>query len=147
MLVAVAVFSFAPRASAETDLVNGVQAVVHDSVVTFAELQERMVSAKEVLCPAVLRAAGVARAEGDAAMNENLEQLIERRLILQDFRNMFSQKEQIAFANKEIAKDVDKELEGRFARLRRDRMAFVRTLQARGSTLERHRQQIRDRII
>jgi peptidyl-prolyl cis-trans isomerase SurA len=148
MLVVVAVLRFAPRVSAETDLVNGVQAVVHDSVVTFAELRERMAPVKEVLERQNSEQPELLAQKVTAAMNESLEELIERQLILQDFRSMFSQKERLAIVNKVIGKDVDKEIEGEIrSGYGGDRMAFVRTLQARGSTMERHRLQIRDRII
>jgi len=122
--------------------------VVHDSIVTFAELQERTLPAKEVLTRRYYDQPEVLEQKVTAALNENLEQLIERQLILQDFRNMFSEKERLAFANKEIGKDVDKEIEGEIrSGYGGDRTAYVRTLQGRGITLERHRQQIRERII
>ncbi len=157
MLLVVAGLSFTPRASAELDLLNGVQAVVHDSVVTFAELQERMAPAKEMLARRYSGEPELLAQKVRAAMNENLDGLIERRLILQDFKNMFNppgsvqsggKNERLDMANKFLAKDVDKEIEDEIhAGYGGDRTAFVRTLQAQGSTLERHRQQIRDRII
>lgn len=149
--------SFTLRVSAETDLLNGVQAVVHDSVVTFAELQDRMTPAKEVLFRQYRTEPELLNQKVAAAMHENLEELIERQLILRDFENMFKESgssqagkknERLEMANKLIAKDVDKEIEDEIhAGFGGDRTAFIRTLQGKGSTLERHRQQIRDRII
>ncbi len=148
MLVAVAGFSFASRVGAETQLVNAIQAVVHDSVITFAELQDRMAPVKDVLIRQHRGQPELLQQKVTTALNENLEQLIERQLILQDFREKFSQKEQQDHANKIINKDIDKGIAEEIrSELGGDRVAFVRTLRARGITLERHRQQIRDRII
>jgi len=148
MLAAVAGFSLSSRVSAETRLVNAIQAVVHDSLVTFAELQDRMAPAKELLARQYAGQPELLDQKVTAALNENLDQLIERQLILQDFKEKFSQKERLDYANRIITKDIDKDI----AEVIRkdyggDRVAFVRTLQARGITLERYRQQIRDRII
>ncbi|HNW08376.1 MAG: peptidylprolyl isomerase [Verrucomicrobia bacterium] len=148
MLVAAAGFSFTPRASAETHLINAIQAVVHDSVVTFAELQDRMTPARELLVRQYRGQPELLEQKVTAALNENLEQLIERQLILQDFRSKFAQKERLEHANKIIGKDIDKDIEREIhTRYGGDRVAFMRTLQAEGVTLERYRQQIRNRII
>jgi hypothetical protein len=70
--------------------------------------------------------------------------LIERQLILRDFKARFSQPEN----DKKINKGVDQELEGEIrARTGGNRMTFIQTLQAEGITLERYRQTLRDRII
>ena len=49
MLIAGAVIGSAPRVRAEAELVNGIQAVVHDSVVTLAEVQIMTLPAEQVL--------------------------------------------------------------------------------------------------
>ena len=69
-------------------------------------------------------------------------------MILRDFKDTFSQPERQAIIDKEINKEVDQEIEAEIrARYGGNRMALIQTLQAEGITLERHRQQIRDRII
>jgi parvulin-like peptidyl-prolyl isomerase len=82
------------------------------------------------------------------ARNENLDQLIQRQLILRDFRSMFSQPEQRELVEKDINKEVDLEIAGEIrSRYGGNRMTFIQSLQAEGITLERHRQQVRDRMI
>jgi peptidyl-prolyl cis-trans isomerase SurA len=82
------------------------------------------------------------------ARNDSLEQLIERQLILRDFKVTFDQPERQAIIDKEINKEVDQELDAEIrTRTGGNRMTFMQTLQAEGITLERHRQQIRDRIV
>ena len=49
MLIAGAVIGSAPRVGAEAELVNGVQAVVHDSIVTFGEVQIMTMPAEQML--------------------------------------------------------------------------------------------------
>jgi peptidyl-prolyl cis-trans isomerase SurA len=74
--------------------------------------------------------------------------LLERQLILRDFKVTFGQPERQALIDKEINKEVDQEVEAEIrARYRGNRMTLIQSLQAEGITLERHRQQIRDRII
>ena len=56
--------------------------------------------------------------------------------------------EKQAFIDKEINKEIDQEVAAEIhARYGGNRMSLIQTLQAEGITLERHRQQIRDRII
>ena len=82
------------------------------------------------------------------ARDDSLEQLVERQLILHDFKATFNQPERQAFVDKEVNKEVDQEIEAEIrAHYGGNRMSLIQTLQAEGITLERHRQQIRDRII
>ena len=46
------------------------------------------------------------------ARNDSLEQLIERQLILHDFKTTFAKPEKQAIIDKEINKDVDQEIDG-----------------------------------
>ena len=148
MLIAGAIIGSAPRVCAEPELVNGVQAVVHESVVTRAEVELMAFSALEQLYRQYRTQPGVLAKKESDARNESLDQLIERQLILRDFRVTFSEPARQAIIDKEIKKEVDQELEGEIrTRYGGNRMTLVRTLQAEGITLERHRQQIRDRII
>ena len=49
MLIAWAVIGSAGQVRAEPELVNGIQALVHDSVITFAEVEYMTMPAKEQL--------------------------------------------------------------------------------------------------
>ena len=148
MLVVWAVIGSAPQVLAEPELVNGVQAVVHDSVVTFSDVEIMTMPAEKVLYDRYRAQRELFLKKRSDARNDSLEQLIERQLILRDFKTTFGQPERQVIIDKEINKEVDQELDAEIrTRTGGNRMTFMQTLQAEGFTLERHRQQIRDRII
>ena len=127
---------------------NGVQAVVHDSVVTLFEVQRHGFGGGGGALPPVPPQPEVLLKKLSDAREESLGQLIERQLILHDFKVTFSQPERQAIVDKEINKEVDQELEAEIrTRTGGNRMIYIQTLQAEGITLERRRQIIRDRII
>ncbi len=148
MLVVWAVIGSAPQARAEPELVNGIQAVVHDAVVTVAEVEVMTLPARDVITGQYRSQPEVFLKKLSDARNESLDQLIQRQLILHDFKATFSQPERQALIDKEINKEVDHELDAEIrTRYGGNRMSLIQTMQAEGVTLERHRQQIRDRII
>jgi len=127
-------------------LVNGIEAVVHDSLVTREEVDGSTAPAADVLMRTYRSQPEVFAKKVAEARNENLEELLERQLILRDFRTGYNF--QVDVIEKEIQKEVDKEiLEEIRASYNGSRMAMLQTLQARGITYEKHRQQIHDRII
>lgn len=148
LLIAGAAIGSTADLRAAPELITGVNAVVHDSVVTFAEVEIMTLPAQEMLTRQYRTQPEVYLKKVTDARNDSLQQLLERQLILHDFKVTFSQPEQQAILDKEINKDVDQEIEEE-SRVRHggNRMSLIQTLQAEGITLERHRQQIRDRII
>jgi peptidyl-prolyl cis-trans isomerase SurA len=148
ILIAAAVIGSALRACAEAPVVNGVQAVVDESIVTFGEVQIMTWPAEQMLYRQYRAQPETFYKKLAEARNENLDQLIQRQLILRDFRSMFSQPEQRELVEKDINKEVDLEIAGEIrSRYGGNRMTFIQSLQAEGITLERHRQQVRDRMI
>jgi parvulin-like peptidyl-prolyl isomerase len=148
MLIAGAVLGSAPRLRAEAQLVNGIDAVVHDSVITFSEVEVMTLPAMDVLYRRYRDQAVVFQEKLNAARSDNLEQLVERQLILHDFKTTFAKPEQQAAVDKLINKDIDQEIETEIkTRYLGSRVSMIQTLQAEGITLERHRQRIRDRLI
>ena len=148
MLIVWAGIGSALQARAEPELVNGIRAVVHDAVVTLAEVEMMTMPARDMLTRQYRAQPEVFLRKLDEARSESADQLIQRQLILHDFKTEFSQPERQAIINKEINKEVDQEIEAEIrARYGGNRMTLIKTLQAEGVTLERHRQQIRDRMI
>ena len=147
-LIAGAVLASAPRLRAESHLVNGIDAVVHDSIVTYSEVEVMTVPAEQMLYRQYRDQPDLFQRKLNDARGDNLEQLIERQLILRDFKNTITQPEQQAMVDKLINKDVDQEVAAEIkTRYAGNRRALIQTLQADGITLERHRQQIRDRLV
>ena len=148
MLMAGAVIGSAPRLRAETRLVNGIDAVVHDSVITYSEVQVMTLPAMQVLYQKYRDQEVVFQQKLNDARNDNLNQLVERQLILHDFKATFSKAEQQAMVEKMINKDVDQEIEAEIkTRYRGSRISMIQSLQEDGITMERHRQQVRDRLV
>ena len=144
MLAAGAVLGSALILQAET--VTGIQAIVHDSVVTYEDVAALSASAADVLWRSYRNQPELFQKKLGDARAESLEQLLERQLILRDFKTTFSAQE--AAIEKEIDKEVDKEIQEEIRSLYGgNRMSMLQTLQARGITLEKHRQQIHDRMI
>jgi peptidyl-prolyl cis-trans isomerase SurA len=122
----------------QAQLANGIKAVVHDSVITFQDVDVLTMPAADVLhrmYPGQPEAFQKKLAE---ALNENLEELIERQLILHEFKTAgYNLPETF------IDEAIQEEIHSRFG----DRATLTRTLKAQGMTLEKYRQQLRERII
>src|ERR1035441_6226912 len=148
MLIVGAVIGSPSQAHAATELVNGINAVVQDSVVTVGEVDLITMPAQEVLIRQYRGQPELYLKKLSDARNDSLEQLLERQLILCDFKATFSQPERQALVDKEINKEVDQQVDADIrSRYSGNRMPLIQTLQAQGITLERFRQTIRDRII
>jgi peptidyl-prolyl cis-trans isomerase SurA len=148
MLIVGAVIGSPSQVRAASMLVNGINAVVYDSIVTVGDVDLITMPAQEVLIRQYRTQPEQYLKKLSDARNDSLEQLLERQLILCDFKTTFSQPERQAIIDKEINKEVDQEIEAEIrTRYGGNRMTLIQTLQAQGITLERHRQQIRDRII
>src|ERR1017187_5434299 len=148
MLIAGAVIGSASLCPAEAGPVNGIEAGVHDSVVTHGEVQTMALPAEQVLAREYRGQPQLYQKKLSDARNDTLQQLVERQLILHDFKASFDKPEQQAVLEKMINKDIDQEIAGEIrTRFGGNRMTFIQTLRAEGITLERHRQQLRDRML
>jgi len=128
---------FAGRA----DLVDGIRAIVHDAPVTHIEVGELMIPAIDSLqrqYPAQGEAFQKKIAEAE---HDNIEHLVERQLILKEFKN-FNVPETIL--DKDVDKRIDEIIREKYYG---DRMRLVKSLQAEGITFERFKQQIREQYI
>ena len=144
MLAAGAVIGSALQACAE--LVSGIQAIVHDSIVTHEEVEALTAPDTEVLWRQYRDQPELFEKKRVAVRTNVLEKLLERQLILHDFKTTFSQQE--STIEKEIGKNIEKEIQEEIrANYGGNRRSLIQTLQARGITLEKHRQQFHDRII
>ena len=127
-------------------LVSGIEVVVHDSIITREEVEGMTAPAADVLWRTYRSQPEVFAQKVAAARNENLEELLERQLILRDFKTVYNF--QVDVVEKEIEKEIDKEIQDEIrVNYNGSRMAMLQTLQARGMTYEKHRQQIHDKII
>ncbi|HLX68492.1 MAG TPA: peptidyl-prolyl cis-trans isomerase [Verrucomicrobiae bacterium] len=136
IVMAAAVLSLALRADAE--LVNGIQAVVHDSVITVGEIKDMTEPFVEDLSRQYADRPNILEQKVNDAAKQNMEQLIERELILHEFETAgYNLPESI------IDQQLDDYIKSKYG----DRVTLTKTLQQEGITFEKFRQQYRDRFI
>jgi len=124
--------------SAQADLVNAIAAIVDDAVITYLEIKARNEQSEDTL----VRRYGSNRSELEKKLNElqheNLDELVKRQLILHEFKTA-------GYSLPESVLDdlVQESIRSDFG----DRATLTKTLEARGMTYEKFRQQIRERFI
>jgi len=137
LLLALVVLAFALPARAEEQVLDGVAAVVNGEVITFSQVRE-LVVAREMALRESLRGQELSDKIKEtrlAAIND----LIDRQLVLQEFaKNKFSIPD---YAVDDHVNTIIRE------QFKGDRLAFIRTLQAQGYTLQRFRKVETDKMI
>ena len=120
-------------------MINYVNAVVHNSVITRGEVEsDVLMLAEEYRRQYGGRQPEVYQQKVEGALKESLTQSIERQLILRDFvASGYNLPESV------IDEVVQREIKSTFG----DRAKLTQTLQARGITYEKWRQQARDRFL
>ena len=122
----------------QAELVDGVKAVVSSSVVTIAEVDDFVIPAAQALRREYASDRAMFQQKLDSALNDGLEQLIERQLILRDF-----DVEGYRLPDTVVDELVQDRIRDRFG----DRITMMKTLQAQGMTYEKFRQEVRDQYI
>lgn len=136
VLVGAIILSFGFRAEAE--LVDGIDAIVHDAVVTLQEVQDSSGRITDQLREQYADQPDELRKQVANAYKETQEELMERQLILHEFQTAgYTIPESI----------IDQEFEDYIKTKFGDRVTFIRTLQQQGVTYEKARQDYKDTII
>jgi parvulin-like peptidyl-prolyl isomerase len=124
--------------SAQAALANGIRAIVSDAVITFQQVQMSAAQAADLLRRQYGNQPEVFEKKYVETLNDALEQLVERQLILHDFKTAgYNLPEPI------IEETIQERIRSRYG----DRTTLVKSLQAEGITWEKFRQQIREQII
>lgn len=124
------------RANAE--LVNGIDAIVHDSVITFKDVDDASDRMVRQLRDEYGMQPDVLREKLTGAYKETLEELEERKLILHEFETAgYNLPESI----------IDQEFENYIKSKYSDRVTFTKTLQQDGITYEKARRDYRETFI
>jgi peptidyl-prolyl cis-trans isomerase SurA len=135
LILVAALVSCAPQLRAE--LINGIRAIVHDSVITQQDLQEAIQKDERALRADARGQEDVYRKNLAEVERNHLDQLIERQLILHEF----------ATAGYELPEKVlDDWVQDRL-RAYGDRATAIKTLEAEGTTFEKFRKRIREQYI
>lgn len=136
MIVAFGISPVAARAQ----LVDGIKAIVADSLVTRFEVETWTRPAYEALARQYRNQPDELEKKLLEAERDNTDGLVARRLILQEFKT-FNVPESIV--DSEIDRALEAEIKSRYG----DRGTLRKTLEAEGLTLEKYRQRIRERMI
>ena len=120
------------------DVADGVKAVVNNRVVTFAEVEDYTRPAAEALRRQYAAQPEVFQQKLNEALNDSLEQLVDRALILHYFETE---------GGKLPDSFVDQLVQERIREKFGDRVTLMKTLQAQGMTYEQLRKQIREQYI
>src|SRR5439155_3392237 len=122
----------------QAEMVDGLEAVVHDSVITYQEVALMTLPLEEALWRKYGGQGEAFQKELAEVERNNLDQLVERQLILHEFKTAgYNLPESI----------LDEEVQRRIQKKYQDRMRLTKTLQAQGLTYEKYKQQIRDQVI
>src|SRR5688500_2078967 len=126
-------------ASAAPELRNGVAAIVNDSIITFQEVEDYTGEAVDLLRRTYARVQPeLFQQKRIETLTDGLEQLVEKQLILDDFK---------AAGGQLPESYIDEEVKDRIRRQFGDRVTLTKTLQARGVRLESFRKRVHDDII
>jgi parvulin-like peptidyl-prolyl isomerase len=125
--------------AARGDYANGIKAIVQGSVITLAEVENYAKPAAEALMRQYRGQPQVFQQKLAGELEKGLEELIERQLVLWDFRSAgYNFPESI----------IDESVEDRIrAQYGDDRSKLIKSLQARGMTYEKFRQNLREQVI
>jgi len=129
--------AFAP-AFVRAEVADGVKAVVNDRAITFAEVEDYTRPAVEALRRQYAAQPEVFQQKLNETLNDSLDQLVERQIILHSFDTG-------GYKLPESAVDemVQERIRERFG----DRITLMKTLQAQGMTFEKFRSQVREQYI
>jgi parvulin-like peptidyl-prolyl isomerase len=120
------------------EVADGIKAVVNDKVITYAEVEDYARDAANALREQYASQPDVFQQKLNALLNDALDQLVERQLILHSFDT-----DGYKLPDGVIDDQVQERIREQFG----DRVTLMKTLQARGMTFEQWREQIRDQYI
>ena len=127
--------------SARADLVSAVQVVVDDSVITYGEIKDAIGPRLDQLMRVYPDNEQKFNQEAIRVKDEQIENLVERKLILHDFVSSgYTTNVLEAFIDDRIRDKIQKQFYG-------DRSRLLKTLQAEGMTYEMFRRQEREAFI
>lgn len=125
-------------ALSRSEVADGIKAVVNDKVITYAEVEDYARDAASALRQQYASQPDVFQQKLNQLLNDALDQLVERQLILHSFdTDGYRLPDGVV---DDLVKDRIREQFG-------DRVTLMKTLQARGITFEQFREQIRNQYI
>jgi parvulin-like peptidyl-prolyl isomerase len=127
----------APQARAQL-LADGIAAVVNDKVITYVQINQQVGETEKLLRQSFTGEELFQRVK-EAKLNV-LKALIDRELIIQEFKNNMKGVIPETYTNERVNDIIRNEYGG-------DRVAFIKTLYERGVTMQKYRDEIQDNAI
>ena len=124
--------------SVRADLADGINAIVNDKIITYAEVDDFVAPAMAVLRNEYADQPGLFGQKLNDARRDGLETLIENQLILHEFDTKYN-----GLPDSVVDELVQERIKDRFG----DRLTCIKTLQAQGETFEKFRQDVREQYI
>lgn len=121
------------------EVVDGVAAVVNDDIITFSDVKGMVGQTEDSLAKAYPVGSPELAEKIREARKAALEQLIERRLIIQQFNSRGGK-----VPDNVVEEDIQSIIDEQYGR---DRSVFIRTLEALGMNLETFKERVREKII
>jgi parvulin-like peptidyl-prolyl isomerase len=137
-LIAICVAALCLGLPLRAELADGVKAIVNNTVITYEQVEEFTAPALEALRRQYAEQPEAFQQKLAEALDNSLEILIERQLILREFETKY---------NKLPDSVVDELVQDRIREQFGDRVTAVKSLQAQGMTYEQFRQDVRDQYI
>jgi peptidyl-prolyl cis-trans isomerase SurA len=137
-IIVVAGLNLQIAARAEVQLRNGIAAIVNDAIITRLDLEQYTAQAIDLLQRSYRGQPEVYRQRRDEAIKDGLDQLVERQLILDDFKSLGGILPESVIDDR--IKEIIRQTYG-------DRAGLTRSLQSRGTTFEDFRKRTRDEIV
>ena len=128
-----------PHLHAEPVDVDGVKAVINDTVITRQQVEDFVAPAVEALQREYAGQPDAFRQKFTGVLNDGLEQLVERQLILHDFDTQ-GYRMPDSYLDQLVKDRIRDQFYG-------DRVTLMKTLQAQGETFEQFRQNVRDQAV
>jgi len=136
--VLAAVCGLARLVQAEVKVTDGVQAIVNDTVITYSQVYEYAAPVMDTLHQQYLGQPEAYQKALTATLNDSLEQMVEKQLILHSF-----EVEGYKLPDSVIDDEVQKRMREQYG----DRVTMLKTLQAVGMTVEQFRKKVREQYI
>jgi peptidyl-prolyl cis-trans isomerase SurA len=120
------------------ELINGIAAIANDSVITIHDVRQASAQALDLAQRTYYNDPQQLRRKSDEAISDALELLLERQLILFEFKS----------AGGNLPDSIiDDEIKDRIRQQWGDRATLIKNLQAQGMTYEAYRQRTREEIV
>ena len=123
-------------------VLNGLAAVVNDDVITFSQVRDLVGSQEEALSSQYRTQPDILKQKVIELREAAVDELIDRQLILQEFKKM--QAKGASIPDYVLEDHIQTIIRGSF---NGDRAAFIHTLDAQGFTLAKYKQMEMDKII